>query len=273
MQQDKQDTQVAVLTIFEILRERKVFIFFASLVGLAAALIFSFIVPPTYETSANIDVGKVWGLILEAPQEICETILSEAFLMKVIEMNKLMKTPGELKRKIEVEPTKDVQKRVLGIIKLSVKGNTPEECVQLITSIISLIQKDHAQMFDEWMAINFQYQKELETKITKLKEEIAELQTIQMSRLKNPGKSANPILHLEGYIEERETSYLDLLEEFHKANSNNHSRFYSRKTAIRYPPPKPVKPVAPKITLNAMGGLLVGFFCALAWAAYKKYVI
>jgi uncharacterized protein involved in exopolysaccharide biosynthesis len=271
IQKEFAEQPVSFLTIIEILREKKWFVIIISLAGFCAALVVSFFIHPTYKTTLNLEVGKVWGFMLEAPQEICETILSEPFLQKVIQMNSFKLTPGELKSRISAETTKDAQKRILSIIKLSAKGNTPEECVAIVQAIASAVQKDDEETYNEWMQLNLGYQQELGERIQKLKKEIDELKVLQIEQIKNPGKEHPPILHLEGYAEEQETSYLALLQEYHKTNSNNNSRFYSRKTYVRYPAPVPTKPDSPHILLNAIGGLFLAFLCSLAWVSYKKY--
>jgi len=245
MQKEFEDKPVNFLTIIGILQEKKWFVIITSLAGFCAALIVSYFMAPAYKTSLNLEVGKVWGFMLEAPQDICETILSESFLQKVIQMNGFKFTPRELKSRITAEPTKDAQKRILAIIKMSAIGNTPEECVAILQAIALAVQNDHEETYNEWMQLNLAYQQELSDKIQKLKKEIEELQELQISQAKNPAKESPSILHLEGYLETQETSYLTYSRNIIKQTPTTIHGFIPARPTFGTRLPLPTKPVSP----------------------------
>ena len=73
-----------LIDFFKFFWARRQLIFFGTFLTAVAAGIFSFFIPPTYEATTQIRMGRVWGEELENPYLTSILINSDTFLEKII---------------------------------------------------------------------------------------------------------------------------------------------------------------------------------------------
>ena len=278
MAQDKQSWSL-------IIPRKKHFILATAVACAAVALGAGFIMPKTYQSGLVLKIGRVTYFStnpraakldvttsdIETVAAIQDLVRSEPFMAEVIYRLKLKTTPPKLLKKVKVrinmDARPDEQNNQVIII---AKARTPGLAVKLVSTIAEMIIERHAQLYDQAMTVQHEYEARLQKQIDLFEEELDEMKRVLKGLYRDPKVGAPAVLLLQGAIAGKEKDLLDLKRELSQANEMGRTRLKSENTGVIAAPYTPSQPLSPNPLLNAVAGFILGLTAAVAYAAYKE---
>jgi len=120
--------------------------------------------PPTYSSSARIQVGKVWKEPLEDLYTTAEFINSDGFLTALA--SKLGAPPGRLKAAVHAETIASsgpLRTSYPILVRVSASAPTPDESARLVTAVADEVIASHQKLYDQAMVPHLEHQRQLES--------------------------------------------------------------------------------------------------------------
>jgi len=134
---------------------------------------------PIYQVSADIRLGRVWNEPIVDANVVVELANKTHFLLRVNERLEKKKNIGVLTRAIKAEKLEagKGRARYVYLVRLTVKAANAEQAQELIKAASEQLIAESNQVFDKAIAVYESRKKELESKLTLLKEKAASITT------------------------------------------------------------------------------------------------
>lgn len=281
------ENEVDLRDYLRVIAKRKWIIISVFLAAVAASGVVSFLLPPVYEVTSILQIGKLHvGEKGEKPIEgintICEALRGEIVLTETIKRLKLDIVPQELKGKIKVEPIKGTE-----LIRITVKENDPQKAAQIANAIPGVLIEEHQAKLQKYKDFNSEKKKVLEGYISEdgeclkhIKQEIEALN----KKIESLGSVADEakLRELKAYLSNlevvearRERIYAGLRAYRREiAKVEREEAFGIEPTELFISARVPYSPIGPKkrlnVTVAAMLGLLGGLGLAFVVEYFKK---
>ncbi len=271
------EEEVELIDYLRVIWKRRWLIVGGTLICMLAALVVSLLLPKVYETSLNLQIGRVWEKPIESPYRVTEIINSEPFLDKVRKKMGLDQTAHEMKtgkvvvaESIEGGKISDQGNPIL--VSILTKARTPEKTVELVQTVADLVIQEHKPRFDELISEYVRYEKELKDQIQVIQKEIDELDVILKRQRTNPKVNAPAVILLQAQLEQKQSQLLEFVRELRDVRMNNTSRARTEKTQVILPPVLPEDHVTPKTRLNVLIAGIFGLISVLMLAFFLEYL-
>lgn len=268
-----------------IILRRKYFILVAALVCSAAALGASFILPKTYQSGLVLKVGRVSYFStnpraakldvttsdIETVAAVQDLIKSEPFMAEVIDRLKLSTTPDKLVKKVKVKINMDAKpEEQNNQIIITTEARTSEKAVKLVSSIADLLIERHAKLYNQAMAVQYDYEAKLQKQIGVIEDDLLEMKATLNKLYKDPKVGTPAVLLLQAAVADKEKDLADFKRELSQANEIGHTNLKSENTSMVVPPYTPSRPSSPVPLVDAIAGLFLGGFVAAGYAVYRE---
>lgn len=236
----------------------------------------SFILPPVYEASAQVRIGRVWDKDMENPYLTKEMVGSDAFLNRVIGQLNLPTTPYQMKKRktVEVDVLEGgaVGQKFPLLLGIRVRSNDPQQAMDISNMVSHLLIEEHQRRFDEKLKEYVNYEKEMEREVSRIEEQITDLDKMIKKQLLNPSVNAPSVILLQAQLEQKTAQLLGFKKELRDTRINNSSSLVTESSKLIAPPVLPTDQINPRIKLNmAMAGML-GFFTSLLIGFFLGYL-
>ncbi|NQT50007.1 hypothetical protein HQ571_04895 [Candidatus Kuenenbacteria bacterium] len=159
--QKKTEDEIILWDYVKVLGKRKWVIISSVIIITLGAVIINLLLPKTFESSALINVGSYKNAKLENMLDL-QIVLNTENMLELLSAELSLPDdidPTSLASKFDIEKEKK-DKVDSGFVKVTGRGQTPEQSVQLVKSVNSLIIKRHDQLFKE---ANKSFELEIET--------------------------------------------------------------------------------------------------------------
>ena len=139
-----QDDEISLFDLWEKLREGWLAVVGGAVLGIAGAVLAIFLVPPKYESAMTIQIGKVGGNVIEAPEVVIARVGTPSFRLAAAQKagdEKLVEgltTNAAGDSAIGASLVKGTQ-----LLSLTTSGNAPEAARQLSAAVIGVLQERH----------------------------------------------------------------------------------------------------------------------------------
>jgi len=259
-----------------VISRRRKFIFLGTFLLVVIAGVVSFTLPPLYEATTQVKVGRVWDKELENPYLTSELINSDAFLEKVIKKLNLSITPFQLKRK-ELIKTRVLEwgasgQKIPVLLTIHTRSHDPQEAVNLGNVIGDFIVEDHQQRYEERLKEYKEYEKDLRYQVARIEEQINELEQLIKKQSLNPTVSAPSVILLQAQLEQKSAQLLIFKKELKDARINNYSSLVTENTSVVSMPVLPREHINSHVVLNMVLTGMLGFFITLILAFFLEYL-
>ncbi|HXF90369.1 MAG TPA: Wzz/FepE/Etk N-terminal domain-containing protein [Candidatus Nitrosotenuis sp.] len=259
-----------------VISRRRKFIFLGTFLLVVIAGVVSFTLPPLYEATTQIKIGRVWDKELENPYLTSELINSDAFLEKVIKKLNLSITPFQLKRK-ELIKTRVLEwgasgQKIPVLLTIQTRSHDPQEAVNLGNVIGDFLVEDHQQRYEERLKEYKEYEKDLRFQVTRIEEQVNELEQLIKKQSLNPAVSAPSVILLQAQLEQKSAQLLTFKKELKDTRINNYSSLVTENTRIVSMPVLPREHINPHVVLNMVLTGMLGFFITLILAFFLEYL-
>jgi uncharacterized protein involved in exopolysaccharide biosynthesis len=218
-----------------------------------AAVIAAFIVPPIWESRANIQLGVVRGETLEDPRILARVLESDAVepdarpnlsFLQPVRVQIVEATPGGAVAYL----------RILG------RGRTPEEARQRVQRTVEFARNRHAELSERVVHHSQEYQLTLATTVKQLGESIAKFELIVRALKAEKGDGTIAAVLYQAQLEVQRSQYLQLAKEL--KDSQIQEALGTRQTRMIAPPSLPLDPIWPRPWVFVAVGGAVGFLLA-----------
>ncbi|MCG3115714.1 MAG: Wzz/FepE/Etk N-terminal domain-containing protein [Candidatus Manganitrophus sp. SA1] len=270
------EEQVELIDYLRVIWRRRMLILLGTVFCVILAGAISFILPPVYEASAQVRIGRVWDKEMENPYLTKEMIGSDAFLDRVIGQLNLPITPYQMKKRktIEVEVLEGgvVGQKLPLLLGIRVRAQDPQQAVDISNTVSRLLIEEHQRRFDEKLKEYISYEKEVEREVARIEEQITDLEKMVKKQLLNPSVNAPSVILLQAQLEQKTAQLLGFKKELRDTRINNASSIVTESSKLVAPPVLPKDQINPRIKLNmAMAGML-GFFISLLLGFFLGYL-
>jgi len=270
------EDEVELIDLLRTIWARRYFIILTTLSLILIAGVGMQMLPKKYETTALIQIGRVWEKEIENPYLTREWMGSDAFLLRIIEKLNLNITPQEMREKkriqAEVLESGPSGKKVPLLLSLRVQGEVPQQTVKIAETVSRfLIEKHHAR-FQERLQEHQVYEESLTQNVAQIETAIRGLEVLIEKQQMKPVVNAPSVILLQSQLEQKNVQLLEFKRELKDTRINNNSKIITENTRLIAAPIIPTKPVGPRIFLfSAVAGVL-GFFSALCLAFFLEYL-
>jgi len=261
-----EEDEVSLYDYIKVISKWKWFIIIGTFACIFTAGVVSLRLPKVYEASLDLKIGKVWGSSIEEPGLVSEAIISESFLVKVIDRLKLELSPQEFKGAVKAPVTKD------NLIRVTVKASIPAKTVEIIDTIANLIIESYKDQYNKAMAFYYQYEEDLSGQIAEIKTAIGEMKTTLSTLQKNPQTNAPAVILLQAQLEQKESQLINYIRELREVQIKNYSEMHSEMTRVQNPPVEPSFPVAPQKKRIVLIAAVLGGLATLFLAFFFEYM-
>lgn len=146
MSEDNRSDEVSLLELFNVLARYKKLIFWLPILGAISAAIFaSYILHPTWEASAVLEVGKVNQALVEPVSNVMTRLMLPSFAKGAINSSGI-KTDELNAMKGFYKTIKVTQVKGTELVEVKLRGPSAEKVNDIIQSIIANLQKMHTEM-------------------------------------------------------------------------------------------------------------------------------
>lgn len=266
---------VELIDYLRIIWKRRRVIIFGTLLSVITGGVVSLFLPPRYEASAQIRIGRVWDKEVDNPYLVSEFINSDAFLARVVDRLNLSLSPYELKkeRTIDISVLEGGAGQKLPLLLLiRTHYDDPQKAVDIANVVSSLLIEEHQLKFEEKLREYETYEKELSQETARIEQQIVDLEGLIKKQAINPQVNAPSVILLQAQLEQKSAQLLNFKKELMTTKINNNSSIATENSKLIAPPVLPKNHVNPKTLLNmavAGGG---GFFISLVSAFFLEYL-
>jgi len=270
------EDEIELIDLLHIIWSRRKFIISTTLILMVIAGGISQVLPEKYETTALIQVGRVWEKEIENPYLTREWINSDAFLSQIIEKLSLGITPQQMREKkriqAEVLESGPSGKRVPLLLSVRVYHEVPQQTVNIAEMVGSLLIEKHGLRFQERLREYKVYEEGLSHDVAQIENTSQALEILIEKQQLAPVVNAPSVILLQSQLEQKNAQLLEFKRELKETRINNSSKILTENTRVIASPVIPTKPVGPrKVLIVAVAGVL-GLFCTLFLAFFLEYL-
>jgi len=268
--------EIELIDLLRIIWSRRNFIIFTTLILMAIAGGISWMLPKKYETTAYIQIGRVWEKEIENPYLTREWLGSDAFFVQIIEQLNLDTTADQMRKnkriQAEVLESGPTGKKLPLLLSVRVYDEIPQQTVDIAQTVTNLLIKRHESRFQERLHEYQIYEKSLSHDVAQIENAIRELELLIQKQQMAPVVNAPSVILLQSQLEQKNVQLLGFKRELKDTRINNNSKIMTENTRLISAPIIPTKPVGPRIVLfSSLAGAL-GFISALVLAFFLEYL-
>lgn len=270
------EDEIELIDLLRVIWSRRFFIIFTTLILMAGAGGVGKILPKKYETTALIQIGRVWEKEIENPYLTKEWISSEAFLSQIIKKLGLNVTPDQMRKKKSIEAKvlesgPSANKTPL-LLSVRVHDEIPQQTVDIVEAVADLLIETHQVRFRERLHEYQAYEEGLSNDVSQIEKAIRELELLIKKQQLAPVVNAPSVILLQSQLEQKNVQLLGFKRELKDVRINNHSKIMTENTRLISSPIRPTEPVAPRVFfLISLTGALGGA-AALFLAFFLEYL-
>jgi uncharacterized protein involved in exopolysaccharide biosynthesis len=242
------------------------------------AFVVSLVLTKTYVTTIDLIIGEVWNTPIEDPYRVAESVNSKPFLAKTKEkVPDLLETVDEMDARQMVSAqtveggTGPSGKKAI-LVKVTTKGRTPKQAVDLARGVADLIIQEYQSRYEQTLAQYKTYEKDLDSQIGALRRDIGDLELILKKQRESPSTSAPAVILLQAQLEQKQTQLLNFVRELRDVKINNFSETRTSETRVVLPPVLPERKSSPKTTVIVLVATALGFLFTLAIVFFIDYL-
>lgn len=271
------EDELELIDYLRMLWKRRKFILLGTIFSVAAAGVISLALPPWYEATAQIRIGRVWDKDIENPYLASEFITSDAFLTKVIQKLNLQTSPYKMKKKgiVEVhllEGGTTVGQKFPVLLGIQTHARSPQEAVDLGNAVAGFLIEEHKQRFGERLKEYQSYEKDLALQVGRIEEQINDLEGFLKKQSLNPTVNAPSVILLQSQLEQKSVQLLNFKKELKETRINNTSSIVTEDTKLIAQPILPEEHMNPKVKLIMTVAAVLGLFISLVLAFFLEYL-
>lgn len=271
------EDQIELIDYLRVVWKRRKLIFLGTALSILIAGGITLFMPPRYEATAQIRIGRVWDKDIENPYLASELIMSDSFLTKVIQKLSLNITPYKMKDKkiIEVrllEGGTVVGQKLPVLVSVQTHSHDPQEAVDLGRAVGEFVIEEHRGRFQERLKEYQSYEKDLEREVTRIEGQLNDLEVFIKKQSLNPTVSAPSVILLQAQLEQKSAQLLNFKKELKDARINNSSSMVTEETKLIAPPVLPKEPVNLRIKLTMAVVGAVSLLATLILSFFLEYL-
>lgn len=269
------EKEVELIDYIRVVWRRRRLIVFSTIISIMLAGIVSFFMPPVYEVTAQLRIGRVWDKEIESHYLTKELVGSDGFLSRVIKRLNLPLTPYIMKKRktisVEVLEGGGASQRFPLLLNIQIRTNDPQQALDISNAVSSILIEEHQGRYEEKLKEYRSYEEELKREVGRIEEQINDLERMIKKQSLSPSVNAPSVILLQAQLEQKNVQLLNLKKELKDTRLNNASSIITEMTKLISPPILPKERISPKIELNmAIAGFL-GFFLALTLALFLEH--
>jgi len=257
-----EEDEVSLYDYIKVIRKRKWVIIAGTFVCVLAAGLTSLMLPPVYQATLDLKIGRVWDTPIEDPHLVSEKLTSEFLLAKVIEELGLEISSHRLKEAVRASILSDA------LVRLVARADTPQKTTEIVNGMANLLVAEHRDRYERAMTPYCQYEKDLAGQIKKVESGIAAVKTTISQLQRNLQGNATVVVLLQMRLEQEETKLIGFRRELQDVHVKNHSAIHSYPSQVDTPPIEPAYPVGPNkkriiliaAVLGGLASLFIAFF-------------
>lgn len=272
----KEAEEVELIDYLRVIWRRRKLVFLMPALSVIIAGVVSLMLPPLYEATAQVRIGRVWEKEIESPYLIVERVDSDAFLSRVIEQVNLPTTPYRMKKGNVVEARVleggSTGQKVPLLISIQAHANDPKQAVEIANTVASILTEDHKRRFEEKLNEYLAYEKELSREVVRIEEQMRDLENMIKKQQMNPSVNAPSVILLQAQLEQKNAQFLNFKKELKDVRINNTSSIITEDSKLIAPPILPKESINPRIKLNMAVAGAVSLFLTLILAFFLEYL-
>lgn len=268
--------EVELIDYLRVIHNRRKMIISVTVIAVFTAGIVSLFLPPRYEASAQIRIGRVWDKEIENPYLVSEVVGSDAFLARVIEHLNLSTTPYKMKKDKVIE-AQVLEGGAMGqklplLLSIHTHSTDPQRAVAIGNTVSRFLIEEHQRRFEEKLTQYQIYEKDLEREVTRIDTEITDLEKMIKAQQLRPSVNAPSVILLQAQLEQKNVQLLNFKKELKDTKINNTSSIITENTKLVAPPVLPVDHVNPntKLIISVAGTLAL--FITLVMSFFLEYL-
>ena len=232
---------------------------------IAAFLVSSYFMAPTYETKAKIQLSNYEGLYSN-PDTAVQLLSSTGLMQKVMEAEDFDLSAASLNSYINNNLTVS-QINNTSIISITVKNNEPQLTMDVAAGLIDNFEEDSNQYFEKKLENDREYISSLKEELEDLNSDLARNQElIQESRETGESEVASLLIQENSSLQ---SSRLELRREIERRESELEN-FYP--LAVLDAPYLPENPVSPNTKLNAAIAAVLALMLAVFIVFFREFM-
>ena len=269
--------QIELIDYLRVIGKKKWLIGGGVLLCAGGALAISLLIPKVYQTSLQLQIGKVWGKSVEDPYRVSEIINSEPFIEKIREKLKIHETAYEMKEK-KIVFARTIEARANGpetypiLLDITARGPSPEQVIRIADTVAEFIVQDHDERFNELINKYYLYENELQNQVKAIRKDISELDTLLTHNREKLNVEAPAVILLQAHLEQKQTQLLQFIRELRDVRLNNTSRVYTENSRVILPPVPPEEHVIPRTIPFVTGAGITGLIIFIFLAFFLEYI-
>lgn len=276
MKNSSMEEEVELIDCLRVIGRRRNLILLGIFLPLIVVGIIGFFLPPVYEATAQVRVGRVWEKEIENPYLIVERILSDDFLSKVIQRLNLPASPQEIRKGKAIE-ARVVEGGTTGqmlalLLSIEARSNDPKMSVDIVNLVANLIIEESKGRFEEKLNEYRTYEKELDREVKRIEEQIDDLGKMIKKQQLSPTVNAPSVILLQAQLEQKSVQLLAFKKELKDTRINNNSSIVTESTKLISPPFFPQYRVNSGIKLKMGFAAILGFSVTLMLSFFLEYL-
>lgn len=268
--------EIELIDLLRVIWSWRKFILLIPLILMMLAGAVTQLLPEKYETTALIQIGRVWEKEIENPHLTREWMQSDDFFAQVIDKLKLETTPSQMKLnkmiQSEVLESGPSGKKVSVLLSLRVHAETPQQPVEIAQAVADLLIEKHQSRFNERLHEYQNYEEGLSNTVSRIERAIIELELLIKKQQMAPVVNAPSVILLQSQLEQKNVQLLGFKRELKDTRINNNSKIMTENTRLIAVPIIPTNPVGPRVLLFISVAGVLGLFSALILAFFLDYL-
>lgn len=268
------EDEIELIDLLRIIWSRRKLIILTTLVFMVISGGITQMRPDRYETTALIQIGRVWEKEIENPYLTREWMESDAFLLQVIEKLHLDTTPRQIQEAVR---TKVLEKGASGrkkplLLSVQVFAETPQQPVNIAETIVTLVIEKHRLRFEEWFHEYQVYEEGLSHDVARIEKAIRDLEVLVKKQQMAPVVNAPSVILLQSQLEQKNVQLLEFKRELQDTRLSNNSKVITENTRLIAPPIIPTEPLGSGIVLFVSVAGVLGFFGTVLLSFLLEYL-
>lgn len=253
--------EIEIVDYMKIIWRRKWLVLFGTLLVAIITGAFSLLLPKTFESIGIIQIGKIEGALIEAPNLIRARIEYSPHAEMFIKSNGLDISKKDLRLNIETRAN-------AGLIRLTAKGPSPGITSKYIQYITDNIASSHREIVANSKQLNERSEKELEQRIASLEESISEMEKIARAKSTSPKDNVEKFI-LQNALTGKENLLMELKSRYTALQMKDliTKTFNTNLIILK----TPTSPTQPKVRQNVLIAMFIGLMIFLVISLFLEY--
>lgn len=270
------EEEVELIDYLRVIWRRKKLILFFTLLCIMISGTISFLMPPVYEVTAQLRIGRVWDKEVENPYLSSELVNSDDFLTRIIEQLGLKTTSYKMRRDKTIhvgvlEGGAMGQKTPLAL-SITTRARDPQQAVDIGKMVSMFLIDGHQIRFQEKLREYQAYEKELARDMARMEGQISDLDQMIKKQAHSTSLNVPSVVLLQAQLEQKGIQLLTLKKELRDTRINNASSTVTESTKLIAPPVLPREPLNSRPLLTMAVGGLIGLFLILIIIFFLEYL-